>query len=275
MFGMAKKIKNPMKVHRAVDWAKTIKRSARFCIQPRRFLPFFITDVLVITVAFLLFGNAAIAYGGLAVESLPPEAVSVVGVIMTLFIAWALASLWIMGAVIHQSSKPKELERSWIVSIRRYPDLLAVMIVVFVIKFLLAAVPQIGLLLACIASMAFLLASQFVIVGGLGFQKALSNSIKALRYKFPAIFHAWLIGGLLTLAIMAIFSLPLVSTLFYFVAQHGYEDAILYMMVSLDWNVIYIEAGILLLGFSVARTFLLHFLTDVYTQLNKKRFFIF
>ncbi len=272
---MAKKMKNPMKVHRAVDWTKTIKGAAKFCVQPRRFLPFFIIDVLVITAAFLLFGNVAVAYGGLAVDTLPPEVASVIGVIATIFIAWVLASIWIMGAVIHQSSKPNELDRSWMVSMRRYPNLLAAVIVIFIVKFLLALVPQIGLLLSCVASMAFLFASQFVVVGGMGFHKALSNSVKALRYKFQAVFLSWLIGGLLTILILVLFSLPLLSTVFYFVANYGYEDAVLYMMVSLDWNVIYFETGILLLGYSVARIFLLHFLTDAYLQLNKKRFFIF
>lgn len=272
---MGRKMRNLIQGHRAVEWPSTIKRAARFCMQPKRFLPFFITDLLVITVAFLLVGSVAMPYAGLEAETLPPEVVSAVGILAALFIAWFLASLWIMGAVIHQSSKPKEFDKSWRVSARRFPNLLAVTIVVGIITFLLSSVPYIGLLLSIITSLAFLLVNQFVVVGGTGFYEAMAKSVKALRYKSLSIFLAWLIGGLLSLIIMAIFAMPLISTVFYFVAQYGLEDAVIYMMVSLDWNVIYIESGILMLGFSVSRTFGLHFLTDVYLQLNKKRFFIF
>lgn len=269
------KRKNPIKGHRAVEWPDTIRRAARFCIEPKRFLPFFTTDVLVLTVAFLLMGSVVLPYGGIATGTLPPEVMSVMGGLAALFIAWFLVSLWIMGAVIHQSSKPKDLDESWLISTQRYPSLLAATVVVGVISFLASAVPVFGLMLVIIASLAFLLVGQFVVVEGTGFYEALQKSVLALRYKFNAVFLAWLVGGVLTCIIMFLFALPLISTVLYFAAQYGFEDAMLYMLVSLDWNVIYVESGILLLGISVSRTFLLHFLTDVYLQLNKKRFFIF
>jgi hypothetical protein len=220
-------------------------------------------------------GSVVLPYGGIATGTLPPDVISVMGGLAALFIAWFLVSLWIMGAVIHQGSKPREFDKSWLISIQRYPSLLAATVVVGVISFLAYSVPVFGLLLFIMASLAFLLVSQFVVVGGTGFYEALQKSVLALRYKFPAVFLAWLIGGVLTCIIVFLFALPLISTVFYFVTQYGLEDAMLYMLVSLDWNVIYVESGILLIGLSVSRTFALHFFTDVYLQLNKKRFFIF
>jgi len=272
-----KERKNPIMGHgrRAVDWPGTIKRAARFCFEPKRFIPFFITDVLVITVAFLLIGGATMPYGGLAAGSLPLEADSAIVMLAILIIAWFMVTLWIMGAVIHQSSKPKEFDRSWLVSARMYPNLLAATAIVAVITIILSSVPQVGLLLSIVASLAFLFVIQFVIVGGMKFHQALAMSLKTLRYKFLAVFLSWLIGGLLSLAIMLVFASPLIATVLYFVATYGMEDAILYMMVSLDWSVIYVESGVLLLGLSISRTFGLNFLTGVYLQLNRKRFFIF
>jgi hypothetical protein len=269
------KRKNLIRSHMAVQWPRTVRRAAGFCVQPKRFLPFFVTDLLAITAAFLLLGSLAMPLGEFAAGYVPPEIIPALGGLTAVFMGWSLATLWITGAVIHQSSKPKEFSKSWSVSTSRFPNLFAASVVMAIISLLASSVPGIGLLLSAIASMAFLLVSQFIIVGGTGFCEALTKSVKAFRYKFPAVFLAWLFCGVLSVIIVLIFALPLLATVSYYIAQYGLEDAMLYMLVYLDWNVLYAEAGILLLGMSVSRVFLLHFLTGVYQQLHRKRFFIF
>jgi len=270
-----KTISQSIKNLKSVKWAASVKKSGSFCIQPKRFLPFFAADLVAVSLAFLLVSSNALSLEMFSYGYSPSELSYIFAGAGALLIVWILATLWISGAVIYQSWKPDGFRQSWTVAYRRYPSLLAVAIIAGLISFLVSSVPYIGILLSLIASMAFLLVNQFVIVRGSGFYLALVNSVKTFRYRVSPVILAWLLGGAFSSIIIIIFALPLVSTFVYFIEQYGMEEALVYMLVYVDRTWLYLEGGIFLLGVAISRAFGLKFLTEIYLQLNKKKFLIF
>ncbi len=175
----------------AIEWGLLLKRGLGFCWKPKRWLPFFVTDLactlLVLIYIYYNMGNflsmiMVISLGNtayLANFALFLAPIALIG------IACALINLWISGAVIHQSYKEKEFRKSWGISCKKYPSLLGAVIVTGILTYLVslsyisnsvASAVYVGVLLSFIASAALYFPMQIVIVKKQGFWNALVGS---------------------------------------------------------------------------------------------------
>lgn len=174
----------------SLKWGEPLKRGLGFCWNPKRWLPFFITDLacllfvllyiycstktLISLQAFLLLGGTG--YIGSFLLFLAP-----------LFLAGVvcfLINLWITGAVIHQSHKEREFRKSWRISCRRYSSLLAAVIIVGLLTYIVslfytygsAFTAGVGLLLIFIVSAALFFPLQIIMIKKQGFWDSLVGS---------------------------------------------------------------------------------------------------
>ncbi len=260
---------------RSITFWESVKKSFRFCVEPKRFLPFLVLDLAAVTAVLLFVLNVDLTSSIVAGSAWTAQDFLLLGEIGTVMILWIFASIFVAGALIHQSWKPKEFRQSWSASLKRYPSMLLVAFLAGLIAFLASFVPVIGSVLSFVFSIAFLFIYQFVMVGGKGFYGALEGSAKTFRNKSMSVFVTWLLSGIFTMIIILVFALPAIALFAYSIAQYGAEMALVYMMVYNDRILIYLLGGILLLGLALSKTFGIKFLTEIYLQMNKKKFFVF
>ena len=106
----------------AIEWGLLLKRGLGFCWNPKRWLPFFITDLActLLTLIYIYF-NMDNLLSVLMVLSLGNTAylanfLAFLTPIILIGIACGLINLWIKGAVIHQSYREKEFRKSFDIS---------------------------------------------------------------------------------------------------------------------------------------------------------------
>jgi len=163
----------------AIEWGLLLKRGLGFCWSPKRWLPFFITDLAcTLLVLVYIYFNMGTFLSMLTILSLGNTAylshfLLFLTPIILLGIVCALINLWISGAVIHQSYREKEFRKSWGISCKRYPKLLAVVIVTGILTYLVslsyisnitASAAYIGVLLSFIVSAILYFPLQIIIV---------------------------------------------------------------------------------------------------------------
>jgi membrane-anchored glycerophosphoryl diester phosphodiesterase (GDPDase) len=194
-----------------------------------------------------------------------------------MFIVWALAGLWITGALIHQSYKEKEFNKSWRVSGSRYFSLLGVAVVTGLIAIAVGIVPYVGWIFSIIVGLAFFFAMQGVIIKGDGFVKALKESWNIFKRQPFKVFLMWLVISGITLLIVLIFALPAIALLFSIFADivgGGTVTAGTFMSIAFAIEnelVILVLAGIIfILGLGIARVFSMKAQTEFYEQIKKK-----
>jgi len=107
-----------------VKYEEALSKALKFCIHPKRWLPFFIVDLAFFSLGiwFVLSNLSVVISVMLAVSTSPFAIVSVLGYVAILaagFIIWMLLRLWIQGAVVHQSYKEKQIKKSFGIACRR------------------------------------------------------------------------------------------------------------------------------------------------------------
>jgi len=284
----------------AINYAHAIKNGFKFGFTPKRWLPFFITDIIFFSALLVLtLSNLQLIISSLAGFTTNPLALgSLLGygaVIVGGFIIWFLVKIWIQGAVVHQSYKEKEFDKSWRVAYKKYLSLLAVVIVVALISFIVSTVigfiPYIGWALTIIASiiigLMFFFVLQGIIVSKLGFYKSMKSSYYMFRDKPFEVFIMWLLVGILSIVILGIFSLPIVvifsvilSNIFLGIGLSGAAaaaDPIMTIVSSLQTYLvpIIVSGVILIVGLAISQTFALKAQTEFYQQIKKKKFGLF
>jgi hypothetical protein len=199
------------------DYWKALEKGISFGINPRRWLQFFILHAVFfcigLSIAFPMLAEivqiiATNPQNMMAMLSVAGSALSLIAV----FIVWALASLWLSGAMVHQSHKEKDsIGRSLGVSGRGYVSMLLAMIIVGLISAAVGVVPVIGTVLVFMFSAIFFFILQGVILSNLGFASSIENSWDIFRKninKFRASFRSgpfvlWLILVLVLAAVSA------------------------------------------------------------------------
>jgi len=265
-------------VHEAgpVKWSSAVKKGLKFGIMPKRWLPFFVIDALTVIAILLVASNATTLFSQMysPQPQMTAQEYALVGEIILAVILWALVNVWITGALIHQSYSPRDFKKSWDVSLRKYPSLLGVVIVTGILSFLLSMVPLIGFVFSILVSVTFLFVNQYIIIEGRGFVDSLRDSARTFWGVPLKTFMAWLLVAVMSLVILIIFAIPLLADFAYHISAFGattFEDAVVYMLLYTDTSVLYALGAILLLGFSITRTFGLKLLTDIYLQMKGRK----
>jgi hypothetical protein len=265
-----------------VEYGKTLSNAFKFSIDPKRWLPFLVLDAVaflallayMIPNVFVLSDVIAAQQSGLMVAS------QIMGVIATVAIAfgiWSLVRLYIVGAMIHQSVKPKEYRKSCTVAKERYLSLLAVGVAVGLLSMVVGFVPYVGWLGSIIIGLMFFFAMPAAVAGKLGFSAALSDSLHLFREKLSDVFLAWLVIAVISSIIALIFMIPafaiawgaLVPALVG-LGENPTGTQILSILVSNGWSLA--PAGLVfLVGIAITNVFGINAQTNFYLQLKKRK----
>jgi len=162
-----------------VEYRKPIKKGIEFGLNPLRWLPIFIVDLIFFTIAF----GVIVSTGSLSsvtqtlMSGVPTTgAIAVLGWVALMGVAWFLVRLWVTGAVIHQTKKWKEFDKSWSVSASKYLSMLLAMIILIIIAMVVSFVPIVGGFLSIVVSVIFFFVMQSVIIKNNSASKALKDS---------------------------------------------------------------------------------------------------
>lgn len=258
-----------------VKWLESINLGLRFSVLPKRFLPFLFSDIAAILVVLVIAsGNTALLEMTLSGGVLPMEAVSILVAGVIIFGIWIIVNIWITGAVVHQTRKPKEYKESWQVAFKKLPALILALIVISVLSFAVSLVPFAGTLLSFLVAMSFLFVNQFIVLDGAGFSRSLVCSVMTFRNKILGVLFTWMLSVIFTTLIISVFTIPLLTSFFFLGSEYSGED-ITSMMISQNATWFYAIGLILMIGISISRVFALKYLTEVYLQFKKKKWLFF
>jgi hypothetical protein len=267
------------------DYGKTLGDALRFSVHPRRWMYFFILDLVFFTALFVyLFSNLpAVAAMFPSASTAGPMAlvllIQFAGVSIFLFIVWFLIRIYIVGALIHQSVNPdfKKIGESWTTAKQRYFSLLVVIILVSVASSIVGAVPYVGWLLSIIVGLIFFFAIPPTIIDKKSFDDSIRISIDLFREKTADVFLTWILLIIMSAIIIIIFSIPalavlLASLLPVFMGMQGAAagTGILNKLVQSGWY-LYPAALIFLVGFAITSVFSVFFQANMYQQIKKKK----
>jgi hypothetical protein len=267
-----------------IDYSGSLTKSLAFCIQPKRWLPFFVIDLAFVSVALtaVLANMPYFIYIMSGVEDLSAIApvMNLIFSVVLLFTGWILLNIWISGSLIHQSHKEKEFGQSWGVAGKRYFSLLGVSAVTAIGAMIVGMIPFIGFIMSILVGLLFFFGMQSVIVKGNGFVSALEDSVALFR-KYPfKVFLIWLAVAVISMLILLVFSLPILALLFNMftgipelTAGGDITTPVLMNLIFAVQNqmpLLVLTGAILLIGFGVSRTFALKAQTEFYSQFKKK-----
>ncbi len=266
-----------------VNFGDALRKGLRFGIEPMRWLPLFVLD-LAMALIFLgvLFYRAdeflLMSINNGAASSFP--ALSVISLFIGLGLlgtAWFIIRLWIMGSLIHHSSRPRDFDRGYIVSIQSLHKLVGVVALVSLISMMASFIPVAGFILAIFVSLAFFFMLQGVVLDELGIVSTLKASWAFFRKSPFDVFVCWLLISIVSallilpfmIPFMVVFSGAIFSSL---AAGSGGSPSLPAFMNSLEMGLpLLIGFGmIMIVGFVVSQAFSIKAQTEFYMQFRKK-----
>jgi hypothetical protein len=266
-----------------IDYSGSLMKAMRFCILPKRWLPFFVIDLSFASVALIaLVANMPYFIyflSGLEDLSMLGPALNLLLSLMLLFAGWILLNIWITGSLIHQSYKEKEFGQSWSMAGKKYLSLLGVAAITAIISLIVGVIPYIGWLISIFVGLVFYFGLQSVMVKGNGFMAALKDSMDIFRKHPFKVFLAWLVVSALSLLILLVFAIPVLALLFNMIIDlsslAGTEAGAAVLMnlmfaVQNQMPQMLITGAIALIGMAITRTFALKAQTEFYNQFKKK-----
>jgi hypothetical protein len=268
-----------------VDYAAVFSKAAHFAVKPERWLQFFILDAVALLSVIILAAANFERYITLFAQSSTNPALffallaEFIPFVIICIVYW-LVRLYIMGALIHQSYKEKEITKGYHTARQRYWSLLAAVIVVTIISFVLSLIPFVGVIFTLIASWAFFLVMQSVIVSKRGVSKSLQESWYIFKKHPGTIILVFIIITLISLLIVGVFALPLLimfANVTIPVAGSGSAAtaALLASRFASALPIVLVGLLVALVGLAIANTFAVKAQTELYLQLRKKRLGLF
>lgn len=257
-----------------VKYWETFVNALKFGFNPKRWLPLFILDAVLLSIValFLVYGFG-IFLSVLTSTGSAPILTSLITLTVPLIVIVTIDTLlkiWIDGAIIHQANKEKEFEKSWNIALNRYPRLFLVVFVIVILSLLVSMVPFVGFIFIIIISLILFFPLQAVMVDDKKTMDSLKKSWKIFKKKPLSVFIIWLIIAIIGSGVITtVFMLPLLNFLF---AQIGAQTTgnFVELMLVLVNNIqeAFIYAVVFLVGVSIARAFQLKAQTDFYKQLK-------
>ena len=276
-----------------VDYSDILKKSLKFSIRPMRWLPFFVINILFLSLfASIILSNTdlfsfmqSLQQG---TQTMPDYThmlmfFQMVISIFAVSVIWQLVKLYVTGAVTHQSYKEKEYSKSWRVSASKYLSLLLAALIVTLSIVAVSFVPYIGAFLTIVVTLIFWLFIPAIIVGNLGAIQSLQKSYNIIKNEPFTVILMWLSVVLINFLIIVLFAVPVIALFFgpYLATMVKLASSGTFDMVSLlsfiksnPLNMI-AAAIIYTVGLSVAQTFSVKAVTEYYRKFKKKRFGIF
>jgi len=253
-----------------VKYLEILKKGLMFGVQPKRWLPFFIVDVVIFSllVGFVL-SNDLLTASLLGVLVNPANLITFQGLagVFVLLISWFIVRLWVMGAVIHQANKEKEFSKSWMISLRKYPSLLGAMILIMLISLFAGTIPFIANVLSILVGVVFLFNMQAIIVKNRTVISSFKDSYSLFKKHFNPItfndkrFFVWLaiviVLGIFSSFVYQTFTPPslsvglsLVGTAGFWITFSALAFLLFYSRIFRIWLAISIISGIITILFA-------------------------
>jgi hypothetical protein len=261
-----------------VKYTEALNKGLKFSIQPKRWLPVFILDLIIFSVFIAVTvtnTNMLTSLASMGTITLTVfESLGYIGLFFGLLIIWGLVIIWIHGAIVYQSYKEKQYDKSWKLAKNKYLSILGAVVVVGIISIIVGLVPFVGWILSIIVGLMFFFILQGIMIKNQGFIKTMESSWDIFRKRPIDVFAMWLVLTVVSMVILFIFLLPLLLVFGGFVLtimSTGSVFTALPYLFSNFWAFI-IGTVILLIGLSIATVFSIKAQTEFYLQL-KKRFF--
>ena len=203
----------------AINWGEPLVKGLKFGIHPRRWLPFFTVDLVFLAIfVAVIMNNLPVITTAIAMAAAAPASVaSYLGMFagfIVLGIIWALAKLWVTGAIIHQSFKEKDqLKKSFIVSRNLYIPLFIATLITVIVGIGENMVPYIGWLIGIIFSLIFFFVQPGVIIRKMGPVETIRDSWKIFRKNPLKVFVMWLLITIIVGIIILIFLMPAIAVI--------------------------------------------------------------
>jgi len=271
-----------------MDYPKIISRAFHFSYKPKRWLPFFLLDtIFLLLVLFIFMNNISIltdvVAGGIGQSGDLDIAIPTLNAIFTiipLILVWALARLWLTGAMIHQSRKEKETRKSWTVSKNRIIPMILASIITTIIGFIGGAIPSVGWLVSLVISWMFMFILQAIVIDNLGSVESLKKSYSIFAKNPFDVFVIWLVVIVISLAIVFVFSIPVISAfagsfITMAMTEPAATESMAFLMFILQQNLASTLAlGLIaLIGMEISTVLAIKAQTEFYLQVSKKRLF--
>lgn len=252
-----------------------------FGINPRRFLPYLILDIVSLSCVLLFFFMNAEKFSQYialmeAGSSMPAEFFSLLSPIIIIFALWLLIKIFVNASVMEQALKPKkgDYKKCWINAKDKYPAFFTVTIIVTLVTGVLGMIEPVflGNILSVIAALFLLFAASAVIVDKMGVTGSLKKSFDIFRNRWPYVIISWIVILLLNIFILAIFSLPALIVFFdiiaYFFTNGTLEmDMMLYILQNMNYLII--SGVIFVLGSSIFEAVNMKITVSFYRILKK------
>ncbi len=265
-----------------VNFGDAFRKGLKFCIEPKRWLPLLILDTaaLAVVVVTLLSGMSGVMDSLLDAQNNPLAMVSLSGYFigfMLLGTAWYILRMWIMGSIIHQSFRPRELKGGYMLSLSRLHKVIVTALIVAVISGLAGAVPYVGWIFSLVITWAFFFIFQGIIIDNLGIVSTLKNSWGIFRKSPFDVFIAWLLIAVISALILGLFALPIMGMffgmLFSSIMTSGSMGpgfaALLTVYLQNNLATVVALGFIALVGLELSQVFAIKAQTEFYLQLRK------
>jgi hypothetical protein len=257
-----------------INWSEPIGKGFSFGLKPRMWLQIFITDIIFASIAlayiYLNFsGISQIISAG--VQGDPATLGSMLmhaAVIVLIAMPWFLLRLLLYSEITHQAFREKEtISKSINYSLKKYPSMLAAMIVIVLISSLISMIPVAGIFLAVVVGWLFIFSCIIIITENRGFYQGLSGSYNTFR-KYPLeVVLVWLITGIISALVFSVFMIPAAAIILFSVFQNGIRAAIL------NFGIVGSCVILFCLGDAVSVCFTAKSQVEYYRQLTGKKIF--
>lgn len=257
-----------------INWSDPIGKAFSFSLNPRMWLQLFLIDIIFASFAlayvYLKFSeiSSILSVGIQGNPALLGDMLMHLAVIILIALAWFLIRLIFDAEITHQAFKEKEtIRNSFNYSVKKYPSVIASMIVVVLITSAVSMIPVAGIFLSVIAGWIFMFSLIIIITGNRNFYQGLSGSYNLFR-KYPIeVVLVWLITGIISLLIFSIFMIPAFAILFISVIQSGITATVLNPGITGSCAILFC------LGGAITRCFTTKSQVEYYRQLAKKKLF--
>lgn len=266
-----------------VDFGDAVLKGLKFAVEPKRWLPLFALDATVLGVAIYAFLINMSGFMDLfaGVENNPMAWAQFGAIILWMIIGiliWYILRMYVMASLIHQSRRPKEVDKAYRISLSRLPRVLVSIIIVSLISGLVGAIPVVGWIFSIVMGIAFFFVLQGIMIDDLGVISTLKNSWRMFRKKPIDVFIAWLLIALISTLIFGLFALPLIASFFGLfigaISSTGMMDsgtmALFFVYLQENTAYIFLVGLVAVFGMDISQVFSIKAQTEVYLQMRSR-----
>ncbi len=253
-----------------MDLGDSINKGLRFCINPKRWFPFFLMNLLGLSLILGIFNNANLfsspnILSGIYVFSIMFLEITIV------FILLFIINLVLKGAVIHQSYKEKEYKKSFLISYHKILSLLMVSIIIIAINMFAISIPYFGFIFMFLSVLALYFVYQNIIIKNMGFANGLEYSFELFKKRCSSLIIIYFALGILSFLLSLMFSIPLIYMIITTLISGGGIILNPITAISLNLNELFICLLISMIGKSISQVFYIKAQTEIYLQIIKKK----